>query len=514
MVERHRQRSLNMCGVLLVDSVQQIAPDRIARAESYLRRRGPNFLRRWSRGRISIWHSVLHITGNPDYYHRDLEDFCAFAGEIYNYQELGYDSDAWCVHETVRCRLGHLRQQKGPSSWIYSTGEFVCYASDPQGERHLYRYQDPDITIVASEIGIIAELVDLDTQPSQYRNKGWNILQETPYRNVERLDSGRLYINHEPAQLIDSIFDWCQPVRYATLSMAVEEFAMLWRRVIASMTPNESTTVSFSGGIDSSLIAALLPESDLLALDMQGKDPNIEKLEQVLSQDELMRLNCMSVSPEYYAAACLDMIKHTRMPPQSWSHVSKWLVAKHAGNRVLFSGAGADELFGGYECYRNIAYDRDASQSPYSSDHDSSVWRKCLSAYDNDPRPATLLLDFVYQIVSCDSQGLDRAAGAWSRETRNPFMHPDIMKFALSLPWDMRVAQKTKPVLKQYWRRLFPDRPLWSKQGFAGHANDSQPWLGIDDPRSGDRIKDWQQMAQALFYQTVTSPQHPKTTQQ
>ena len=503
-----------MCGILLIDSAQELSSERIARAERYLRRRGPNLLRRWQRDRIRIWHSVLHITGDADYYHTHHDDFCAFAGEVYNYRELGYNSDAWCVHETVRSRPGHLRQLKGPSSWVYSTDKFVCYATDPQGERHLYRYQDADTTIVASEVAIIAALIDLDTRPSHYRNKGWNLLSDTPYRDVERLQSGRLYINHGSAQLIDSIFDWCHPTAYPSLAVATEEFSAIWRRVLKDLTPDEPVTVSFSGGVDSSLIAAALPTADLLALDMQGKDPNIAKLDQLLSVNRLMQLNRITVTPQYYAGSCLDMIRHTRMPVQSWSHVGKWLAAKHAGNRVLFSGAGADELFGGYTAYQTITYGQDSSTSPYSHDHDSVIWQRCLRACADDPGPATLLLDYIYQIVGCDSQGLDRASGAWSREMRNPFMHPDLVRFALGLPWSMRVGNGGKPVLKNYWRHCFPHQPLWDKQGFAGHANDSQPWLGVDTPDTGNRVRDWQQIAMDLFYQTVSNLQHSKTIEQ
>jgi hypothetical protein len=36
--------------------------------------------------------------------------------------------------------------------------------------------------------------------------------------------------------------------------------------------------------------------------------------------------------------------------------------------------------------------------------------------------------------------------------------------------------------------------------GFAGHANDSLPWLGVEIDSTGDRHRDWQQIAQKTFY--------------
>lgn len=503
-----------MCGILLIDGIDTISLERIDTARRYLNRRGPNHARSWRSGSLAVYHSVLHITGNPEYYYREPDaDFCAFAGEVYNYRDLGYDSDAWCVHDTVRSRTGLLKQFKGPSSWVYATDGFVCYATDPQGERHLYRYQDPYRTIVASEVGIIARLVDLEIQPSQYANKGWTLLSDTPYRNVTRLESGRLYIDHQPAHMIDSVFDWVKPRKFHDLSAVVEEFGVIWQTVMSTLTPDEPATISYSGGVDSDLIAQALPKADLLALDMLGKDPNIGRLPTQLTESQQMHLCTQAVTPKQYAGAYQDMIQLTRMPSQSWSHVGKWLVAKHAGHRIVFSGAGADEMFGGYAAYLDLDYNPTGSVSPYSQHHDPALWRQCLDCFDQDPRPATLLLDYLYQVVACDSQGLDRAAGAWGRETRAPFMHPDIIKFALSLPWEFRVGVETKPVLKGLWRRTFPDRTLWPKQGFAGHANDSAPWLGVNIAETGDRLRDWQTIATKSFYQTVATEPVSKTTQ-
>lgn len=491
-----------MCGILLIDGIETVAPERLQSALSYLRHRGPNHTRSWHSGRVSIWHTVLHITGNPEYYFRAPgSDFCAFAGEIYNYQELGYDSDAQCVHDIVSRRIGYLRSMTGPNSWIYATADHVCYATDPQGERHLYRYTGSDVTVVASEVAVILALIDAEFDPVAYENKTWTLLSSTPYRGIEKLDPGRLYIDHRPAHVIDSVFDWCQIRPLPSLHAATEEFRWLWRRVIDLMLPSESCTISFSGGIDSGLISAMIPDADLLALDMTGKDPNIARLDQQLHEHQRCNAMIIPISRQHYAQLYKDMIKHTRMPAQSWSHVGKWAVAKHAGSRVIFTGAGADELFGGYGIYQNISYNTATSSSPYSQHHDHTLWQRCLDAYNRDPRPATLLLDYWHQVVGCDSPGLDRAAGAWGRETRNPFMHPDIIKFALALPWHLRVGHRTKPVLKSLWQSLYPDRTVLPKQGFAGHANDSLPWMDIEFESTNDRYGDWQRIAQQTFYE-------------
>jgi hypothetical protein len=43
------------------------------------------------------------------------------------------------------------------------------------------------------------------------------------------------------------------------------------------------------------------------------------------------------------------------------------------------------------------------------------------------------------------------------------------------------------------------------KQGFAGHANDSLPWMGVTVPTSGDRYQDWKQIAKETYFRYTTA---------
>jgi asparagine synthetase B (glutamine-hydrolysing) len=232
-----------------------------------------------------------------------------------------------------------------------------------------------------------------------------------------------------------------------------------------------------------------LPDTQLITIDMTGKDPIAAKVE-----------NAIKVNEEQYAREYLELLARTQMPAQSWSFVGKWMVAKACQARVLFTGLGADELFGGYGVYQTINYDQSQSHSPYSKHGDPAIWQKCLDVYSGDPQQATLLMDYWYQVIGCDAPGLDRIGGAWGIETRNPFLSRRIMEFALNLPWQYKVNTTTKPILRQKYLQYYPEESMLPKQGFAGHANDALPWLGVDIVPTGNRYDDWKQIARRTFY--------------
>ena len=490
-----------MCGILYVESrTTRPLPQHLAAVE-VLKSRGPDFVRYQHNDRVFIAQTVLHITGTPDFYNQSRTDFFAYNGEIYNYRWHGrYSSDTELAYQAARDNCNRFQYFEGPWAWIYWNGSRVTYASDPQGEHYLYRYQDDDIVIVCSEVAPILTYVENVTTDVPYTNKCWTMQTQTPWQGIERLEPGRLYVDHVPDRSLDNIWSWIKSEQPRTQAQVQEEFDSLWTRVMREMTPECASAISYSGGVDSNLILSQLPQAELVTINMTGKDPVVDRVKEFLQPEQISNLKLLPVSFEQYAEQYHALLNRTRMPAQSWSFVGKWMVAQHTESRVLFTGLAADELFGGYSVYQHIAYSTERSHSPYSRSGDPELWQRCLSVYNGDARQATLLMDYWYQVVGCDAPGQDRISGAWGKETRNPFMNKRIMQFALNLPWEYKVNTTTKPVLKHQFLQQWPDL-LLPKQGFAGHANDALPWLNITIDPTGDRHQDWKQIACKTFYE-------------
>jgi len=491
-----------MCGILFVESREVIPLEKHLIALEILKSRGPDFTRYEHRGNRFIAQTVLHITGSADFYNRTSTDFFAYNGEIYDFKwHGGYSNDVELAYYAAHQDHRLFKYFEGPWAWVYTNFETTMYASDPQGEHYLYRYQDDNTVIVCSEVAPILSYIDAVKVPVPYLNKCWTLQQETTWAGIERLEPGRLYNNHQATNSLDNIWSWIAPRTNLTFEDAYQEFDRLWERAMRITRPDCATALSYSGGLDSSIILRELNPAQLIAINMTGKDPVADRVREFLSPSQLQRLTEISVDYEQYAQEYQQLMKRTRMPVQSWSYVGNWIVAKACKQRVLFSGQAADELFGGYGVYQTIDYTVDHSTSPYSLHIDPAIWQQCLAVYDRDPRQATLLADYWCQIVGSDAPGADRIGGAHGIETRKPFQLKSVMQFALNLPWELKVNTVTKPLIRKKFLERWPEHMILPKMGFAGHANDSLPWLGVTINSTGNRHFDWQQIAQKTFYE-------------
>jgi asparagine synthetase B (glutamine-hydrolysing) len=488
-----------MCGIVMVKSQHTVPLNQHLEALKTIEARGPDFVRYHYSDHTFVAQSVLHITGTDTFYHTARDDFFAFNGEIYNYQQFGpAGSDIDVAYQAARDNVARFRDFTGPWAWALLRNNVMTYATDPQGERVLYQYQDDDWLIVASEVTAIQHYIQAQPDLPDYNNKCWTMLRQTPWQGIERLEPGQLYCDGKAVSMIDSIWSWIKPSDISA-DEAQEEFQSVWRRVCQQLQPNCTAAISYSAGIDSNLIMASMEHQQLIAIDCVGKDPVVAKCQDFLSSHELAKLRKIDLDPETWAQLYHELLQRTAMPAQSWSFVGKYAVAANCDHRVLFTGLAADELFGGYSVYQTLQYDSHRSHSPYSRDDHDQLWQQCMHSYDNDARQATLLMDYWYQVVGVDAPGQDRIAGAWGIETRNPFMHQDIMRLALNLPWHLKVNTETKPILKNQFRKLWPEHQVLPKMGFAGHANDSMPWLSVRIDPTGDRHQDWIQIAQRTF---------------
>jgi asparagine synthase (glutamine-hydrolysing) len=498
-----------MCGILLVRSKNSIPLSVHLNAFDKLKNRGPDFNRYRYENNIFIGQTVLHITGSDKYYHLDHKNFLAYNGEIYNHKQLGnYSNDIEFVHHAVNHDLKKLTQAWGPWAWAWTDGKTVKYATDPQGEKCLYQYQDAEILIVSSEVAPILCYIDAKKVSHDYITKHWCMLTDTPWQGIFRIEPGKLYeLDQEPVE-IDSVWSWIDPVSYNCIQDAQEEFNSIWKNVIQLMQPECPAALTYSGGLDTGIILSHMSDLELYSTNMIGKDPIVDQLADFLTAQEQKKLHCFHITPQAWGQAFNSIISNTHMPVQSWSFVGQWIINANCQQKVLFTGVGADELFGGYSIYQTLQYTTDHSVSPYSYRGDPVLWNRCLAAYNHDPAQATLLMDYFYQIVGCDQRGIDLIAGHWGIEGRNPFLAAPVMKFALNLPIEYKIGSVPKPLIRNLYLQRWQEKHIMPKKGFSGHCNDSLPWIQVDITPSGNRDQDWHRIVLDSFYTGTNQPEH------
>jgi len=317
-----------MCGVLYVKSTTDIPLEKHNQALEILKDRGPDFTCYQHHGRVFCAQTVLHITGNTQFYNRQSDDFFAFNGEIYNYRWFGsYSNDTELMYRAVKdAPVKKLKYFEGPWAWVYAQGDQVIYATDPQGERCLYRYQDNNILIVSSEVAAILVYIRPKLQDIDYTTKHYPIWQNTPWQGIERCVPGVMYDQSGNTTVIDSIFSWAKPSSIQTLDQAWEEYQPLWERVITDMRPETSYACTFSGGLDSGVVAKSLPQSQhYYTTNMLGKDPVSEQSQRMLEGSQRDKIINIGVTEQQWADAFEQVCRRTLMPVQSYSFVGQWI---------------------------------------------------------------------------------------------------------------------------------------------------------------------------------------------
>jgi asparagine synthase (glutamine-hydrolysing) len=202
----------------------------------------------------------------------------------------------------------------------------------------------------------------------------------------------------------------------------------LWSKMFESVqnrlvSKNYPISLLVSGGLDSSIIAAILAgtNSDVKWFSIEnGEREYVELLSKHLDRNVTFLDYSMDESKlkEIYQIWNESPIDLGSVIPQY--HLFE-AVKNHSGYRIVLSGDGSDELFGGYN--RINEYD-----SQWSDTFDE------LSFY-HLPR-------------------LDKMSMAHTLELRNPFLHLDIVRFALHLPLEWRTNKK---ILKDTFSPLLPD---------------------------------------------------------
>ena len=163
---------------------------------------------------------------------------------------------------------------------------------------------------------------------------------------------------------------------------------------------------------------------------------------------------------------------HLDYPVSTFSPFGLWKLAQEARInevKVILSGEGADELFGGYVRYVPNEYNR-LAQKHFPSYHKIFPYRDMLWEEFNGNMRELLRMG-------------DRMASAWGVENRCPFLDRRIIEFAFSLPMEFKIKGfETKVILRELLKNRMPEYRFEEKQGLFCSVN---KWLGVPEEGFG-----------------------------
>ncbi len=394
-----------MCGLLAfvaaADSGAVDAADvdgAVARASHLMRHRGPDEPGTWidpdADGAVVFGFNRLSIIdiahahqplrwgppGQPGRY------VLVFNGEIYNYLELRdelaarhgaaftTDGDGEAIvagyHHWGTEVLGRLRGMFAFALWDTETRELFC-ARDPFGIKPLFVATGVGGTAVASEKKCLLDLAGLlrfDTAIDERAVQHYTVLQyvpepETLHRGVRRLESG-CYARIRPGRRPEVTRYFvprfaATPLTRGTEQARYEEIAAVLEDSVAKHMRADVTVGAFlSGGIDSTAIAALAIRHNprLITFTTGFEREGFSEIDVAAASAEAIGARHIAkvVSPEEFVAALPEIVWYLDEPVADPALVPLFFVAREARKyvKVVLSGEGADELFGGYTIYR------------------------------------------------------------------------------------------------------------------------------------------------------------------
>jgi asparagine synthase (glutamine-hydrolysing) len=287
-------------------------------------------------------------------------------------------------------------------------------------------------------------------------------------------------LNAAPAHRPNTEDEWLEATR-AALVKAVER-----RRVVADVPVG----VLLSGGLDSSLLVALLAEhgggNDLLTFSVGFEDHPHERGSEFEFSDLVVdryatRHHKIQVPNHEVLDRLPEAIDHMAEPMVGQDAVAFYLLAERVSRhvKVVQSGQGADEVFAGYFWYPQMHkapgsgaarfapyyFDRDHDEylrmvdGRYAGpDYTSALVEERLKAAGTDSYLNSVLhFDVTTLIVDDPVKRVDNMTMAWGLEARVPFLDHELVELVIGMPADMKIREHGKYPLKKIARGLVPD---------------------------------------------------------
>ena len=456
---------------------------------------------------IGLAHARLSIidlaTGDQPIRNERGDVWTVFNGEIFNYVELRADLIArghrfYTQSDTEV--IVHLYDRYGDAFVDHLNGQFaialwdarrqrLVLARDRAGIRPLFHTRARGGVWFASEIkallAVLPERATLDPRGLAEALTFWAPADpDTSFTGVHSLPPGHLLaIEADGSETLRQYWDWTFPDRdaapaFTSIEQATAELrALLVDAVRLQLRADVPVGAYLSGGLDSSGIVAMIrgfTDTPVRTFSVAFEDAEFDESEHQRAMVRHLGTDhtTLTVSRRQIGEAFPRLVRHAEAPVLRTAPVPMMLLSarvREEGYKVVLTGEGADEVFGGYDLFREAKVRRFWARQPQSRFRPLLLGR--LYGYlENSPvrNPA-----FAQSFFGQGLEHIDRPVFAhvprWTTSQRAlNFLSPELR--ASLGPWDpLAFYEQRLPSAISNWRPLARDQYVEAKSLLAAY---------------------------------------------
>lgn len=369
-----------MCGI--VGFVDQLGKDEkkktITDMMNAIIHRGPDSSGEYVDDSIAIGFrrlSIIDISneGNQPIYNEDSSKLITFNGEIYNYKELKKDLIAKGHTFTTKTDTevilhGYEEYGKDVVNKLRGMFAFVIYdretkelfgARDPFGIKPLYYAKMNGTFMYGSEIKSFLEHPSFNKVLNKkalkpYMTFQYSALNETFFKGVYKLREGHYFVYKDGQLKLTQYWDYKAAPEKKNLAKTVDDIdTAVVNSVEAHKVADVEVGSFLSSGVDSSYVASVLKPDKTFSVSFDtGKvDESADAKALAKSIGTNMKTQKITADDAFNNFARIQY--YLDEPDSNFSVIPLFFLSRLASKdvKVVMSGEGADELFGGYQTY-------------------------------------------------------------------------------------------------------------------------------------------------------------------
>lgn len=520
-----------LCGELRFDGQAPQAAT-LARMNEKLARRGPDDEGQHITGPMGFGHRRLSVIDLSDRSHQPMVDEAlglslVFNGAIYNYKELraelidlGYnffsEGDTEVIikafHRWGEACVERLHGMFAFALWS-EKDQRLFLARDRLGIKPLYFSKTENTFRFASNMqallaaGKVAGDVDTGIDPvGLHHQLTLHAVIPAPHtilKGVRKLAPGHVMTLRPNGDIEEHQYWHLKATRPAEPKNEAEWTQLIHdalRKAVKKRLDVADVPVGvlLSGGLDSSLLVGLLAEAGVKDLrtfsigfeDVAGEEGNeFQYSDQVVAMYDT-RHSKIHISNDEVLPHLPDAVRNMAEPMVGQDAVAFYLLSERVSKdvKVVQSGQGADEVFGGYFWYPRMDAEQGSDLERFAKHYFDRPHSEFLDGVTNKYQgedytsqlvserlalegaetflDKVLRFDVTTLVVDDPVKRVDNMTMAWGLEARVPFLDHELVELAMQMPPELKMRSEGKHILKRISRGLIPDSVIDRPKGY------------------------------------------------